>query len=186
MLLSAPVFDSYWRKSRDLTSKPGSENTPGRAALSWWDLCAEGCGTALGPECRWWLEGGVLFVWFLRKCLHTINVVMKFKFTYRLALLDELRNEAVVMTHDHNFENDWHEMYVVKGCLCLWYMCVHPCVQVNVPSVWYVETRRENQISFSIAFCLSSFCLYLSSEVAGTCDHYWLLMWVLWVLGVCM
>jgi hypothetical protein len=31
---------------------------------------------------------------------------MKFKFTYRLALLDELRNEAVVMTHDHNFEND--------------------------------------------------------------------------------
>ena len=32
-------------------------STPGRPALSWWDLCTEGCGIALAPGYRWWPEG---------------------------------------------------------------------------------------------------------------------------------
>ena len=42
-LLAGAILDSYWSKSGDLTSELSSENTPGRPALSWWDLCAEGC-----------------------------------------------------------------------------------------------------------------------------------------------
>lgn len=33
-------------------AETGRENTPRRPALSWWDLCTEGCGTTLAPGCR--------------------------------------------------------------------------------------------------------------------------------------
>jgi hypothetical protein len=49
-----PAPDSYWREGVDLTSKPGNESTPGRAALFWWDPCTVGCGAASAPGCKWW------------------------------------------------------------------------------------------------------------------------------------
>jgi hypothetical protein len=52
VLLVGPSLDSHWSKSGYLTCGLRSENTPGRPALSWWDLVVEGCGTTLAPGYR--------------------------------------------------------------------------------------------------------------------------------------
>lgn len=85
------------------------------------------------------------------------------------------------MLHDHDYEKEWYKM-----CLCLWCMCVHMCAGPCALNMIVWRPEEKNQTSFFFTFCLRSFCLYLSTGVAGTCDHYWLVMWVLVVNVSCV
>jgi hypothetical protein len=61
VLLAGPALNRYWSESGDLTSELRNESIPGRADLSWWDLCWEGYDTALVPRCKLRTEAVVYY-----------------------------------------------------------------------------------------------------------------------------
>ena len=63
VLWVGPSLDSYWSESGDVTLELRSDSTPGRLALSWWDLCVEDCGTALALWHRFRPEAIYIYIY---------------------------------------------------------------------------------------------------------------------------